>query len=201
MLLHSCEIINCPKGIVNIIRLIPIFLFITITIPLPSIAGEIDGSKPLYGTVDRILEINQFKINDNVDPNIVGLPQNFVIDFKARLIRPSKDSMVRKTSKIRHIVHLENKLILQGVEDGVENVDDGLVWSIVISKKTGKMVLSAAGDGVAYLGTIVPHWRSPLRTHENDRFMQLFLHFVRKNGQYADYAYDRNEKCFELLTR
>jgi hypothetical protein len=59
--------------------------------------------------------------------------------------------LVRKTSKIKHIEHLENKLILQGIEEGVENVDDGLAWSIVISKKTGKVVLSAAGDGVAYV--------------------------------------------------
>ena len=54
---------------------------------------------------------------------------------------------------------------------------------------------------LAYLGMNVPHWRSPLRTHPNDRFMQLFLHFVRKNGQYADYAFDRNDKCYELLKK
>jgi len=66
-------------------------------------------------------------------------------------IRPSKDSLVRKTSKIKHIEHLENKLILQDVEEGVENIDDGLAWSISISKKTGKIVLSAAGDGAAYV--------------------------------------------------
>jgi len=30
-------------------------------------------------------------------------------------------------------------------------VDDGLAWSIAISKKTGKVVLSASGDGVAYV--------------------------------------------------
>jgi hypothetical protein len=40
----------------------------------------------------------------------------------------------------------------------VENVDDGLAWSITISKKTGKVVLSASGDGVAYVvfGTCIP---------------------------------------------
>ena len=30
-------------------------------------------------------------------------------------------------------------------------VDDGLAWSMAISKKTGKVVLSASGDGVAYV--------------------------------------------------
>ncbi len=129
-------------------RIFSIFLLV---IPLSTFAGDFDGSKPLYGTVDRILEINKFKTKDNVNPDSVGLPQDFVIDFENKIIRPSKDSLVRKTSRIERIVHIENKLILQGVEDGVENVDDGLAWSIVISKKTGTVVLSAAGDGIGYV--------------------------------------------------
>jgi len=59
--------------------------------------------------------------------------------------------MVRRISKIRHVEHIENKIILQGVEGGVENVDDGLAWSIAISKKTGKFVLSASEDEIAYV--------------------------------------------------
>ena len=83
------------------------------------------------------------------------------------------------------------------------NICGDAEWPIKLKDLTGKRreVVTPAGDGVAYLGTIVPHWRSPLKTHKNDRFMQLFLHYVRKNGQYADYAYDRNQKCFDLLTR
>lgn len=128
-----------------------ILLLCLLFIPFSTVAGDFDGSKPLYGCVERILEINQFKIKDNVNPDSVGLPQNFVIDFENKIIKPSIDSMVRKTSKIGNIEHVENKLILQGVEEGVENIDDGLAWSIVISKKTGKVILSAAGDGVAYV--------------------------------------------------
>ena len=120
-------------------------------LPVVSFAGDIDGAKALFGTVEKILEINRFKINDNVDPDTVSLPRKFVIDFDTRTIRPSKDSLIRKISKIRHIAHIENKLILQGVEEGVENVEDGLAWSMAISKKTGKAVLSASGDGVAYV--------------------------------------------------
>ena len=100
---------------------------------------------------DKILEINKFKTKDDVNSDSVGLPQNFVIDFEDKIIRPSKDSLVRKTSRIERIVHIENKLILQGVQDGVENVDDELAWSVVISKKTGTVVLSAAGDGIGYV--------------------------------------------------
>jgi hypothetical protein len=42
-------------------------------------------------------------------------------------------------------------LILQGVEEGVEGVDDGLGWSMTISKETGKLVLAASGDRKAYV--------------------------------------------------
>jgi len=83
------------------------------------------------------------------------------------------------------------------------NICGDAPWPIKLKDKTGKnqAVVTPVGHGVAYLGTEVEHWRSPLRTHENDRFMQLFLHFVRKNGQYADYAFDRSDKCYQLLHR
>ena len=128
-----------------------IFLFCLILVPFPAFGADFDGSKPLTGSVDKILEIYPSRINNNADPDTVGLPRNFVIDFEKKIVRPSKDSVVRRISKIIRVAHIENKLILQGVEDGVENIDDGLAWSIVISKKTGKVVLSAAGDGVGYV--------------------------------------------------
>jgi hypothetical protein len=119
--------------------------------PLPVFGGDFDGSTPLSGTVDKIIEINSFRINNDVDPDTVGLPRKFLIDFEKKIMRPSSDSLIRKTSKILRVEHMENKLILQGVEEGVENVDDGLAWSIAISKKTGMVVLSASGDGMAYV--------------------------------------------------
>ena len=126
--------------------------------PQTAFSGDYDGTKPLSGSVDKIIEINTLKIIDDVDPDTVGLPRNFFIDFKEKKLRPSKDSVVRKTSNINRVEHIENKLILQGVDDGVANVDDGLAWSISISKKSGKVVLSASGDGVAYVvfGTCIP---------------------------------------------
>jgi hypothetical protein len=126
--------------------------------PQTAFSSDFDGLKPLAGSVNKIVEINTLKVIDDVDPDAVGLPRNFFIDFKEKILRPSKDSLVRKTSKINRVEHIENKLILQGIDEGVENVDDGLAWSITISKKTGKVVLSASGDGVAYVvfATCIP---------------------------------------------
>ena len=135
----------------DLIRLRRIFLICLCILPQTAFSGDFDGIKPLSGSVDKIIEINTFKIIDDVNPDTVGLPRNFVIDFKAKKLRPSKDSAVRKTSNIYRVEHIENKLILQGIDKGVENIDDGLAWSITISKKTGKVVLSASGDGLAYV--------------------------------------------------
>ncbi len=114
-------------------------------------AGDFDGSNPLSGTTGRIIEINRYQIVDNVDPDTLGLPEKFLIDFKAKILRPSKESLVRRTIVFKHVVHIENKMVIQGVDEGLEGVDDGLAWSLIISKKDGQAVLSASGDGVVYV--------------------------------------------------
>ena len=45
---------------------------------------------------------------------------------------------------------VDSKLILQGAEDGVEGVRDGIGWTLAIAQDTGKMVLTASGDAVAF---------------------------------------------------
>jgi len=114
-------------------------------------AGDFDGSKELLGITGKISEIRPYKIFDDVDPDTVGLPKNFVIDFDTKTLRPTKDSLVRKAISFKSFEHIENKIIMQGVDEGVEGIEDGLAWSIAISKKDGKAVLSASGDGVAYV--------------------------------------------------
>ena len=94
-----------------------VFLLCLVVIPLNAFAGDFDGSKQLSGSVDKVLEIYPSRIRHDADPDTVGLPRNFLIDFKEKLVRPSKDSVIRRTSKIKRVEHIENKLILQGIED------------------------------------------------------------------------------------
>jgi hypothetical protein len=46
---------------------------------------------------------------------------------------------------------IDGKLFLQGADDGIEGVRDGLAWSISISQDTGRLVMSASGENVAFV--------------------------------------------------
>ena len=56
-----------------------------------------------------------------------------------------------KHSEIENLEKIDGKVILQGAEDGIEGVRDGLGWSMTIAEETGKMVLTASGDAVAFV--------------------------------------------------
>jgi hypothetical protein len=119
--------------------------------PYPAFAENFYGSKPLLGSVIKILEIySNYNVND-IDPETVGVPRSFIIDFKAKILLPTTDSRVNRKSKIKRIEHIENMLVLQGIEEGVDGVDDGLGRSMTNSKETGKIVLAASGDKKAFV--------------------------------------------------
>lgn len=123
-----------------------------------AVAGDWDGSQPLSGITEKVVEVTPYRVDEGVDPDTVGLPQKFLIDFEAKLLRPSKDSRVTTSISFEGVDYLENKIVIQGRYEGVEGVEDGLAWNLTISRKNGKAVLSASGDGVAYVvfGTCTP---------------------------------------------
>lgn len=132
-------------------KIVAVLVMNIIALTINAFAGDFDGSKQLSGTTRKIIEIRQHKIIDNVDPDTIGLPKNFLIDFDAKVLRPSKDSLVRKIISFKSVEHIENKIVMQGTDEGVEGIKDGLAWSLAISQKNGEAVLSASGDGVAYV--------------------------------------------------
>ena len=47
---------------------------------------------------------------------------------------------------------IDGKLMLQGAEDGREGgTPDGIGWSMSVVENSGNMVLTASGDGVAFV--------------------------------------------------
>ncbi|MFO7713804.1 hypothetical protein [Desulfosarcina sp.] len=57
------------------------------------------------------------------------------------------------------VQRIDHKLILQGAEEGYENIPDGFGWTIAIMEDTGRMVLTASGDlvGNVAFGVCTPY--------------------------------------------
>jgi hypothetical protein len=49
------------------------------------------------------------------------------------------------------------------------------------------------GDGVIYRGCDLEHWREPCGGYEEYIMGQVFMHYVDKNGPYAEHRYDQIE--------
>lgn len=114
-------------------------------------AEGLDGVEPLSCVADKGIEYRNPGSPKDFDPESVGLPATFILNFKNGKIEPTKDSLVRRTTKIYQSKYIEDKLILQGADEGVEGVVDGIGWSMAISKDTGEFVISASGRSVGYI--------------------------------------------------
>jgi hypothetical protein len=119
--------------------------------PMAGSADRFGGSQPLECTVASGRQFHANGTSGPFDPESVGLPRAFTLDFRRNRVLPAKDSIVRRQSRIKRTEHIENLLILQGADDGVEGVNDGVGWTMAIEKSNGTFVIGAAGDTTGYL--------------------------------------------------
>ena len=113
---------------------------------LPVLSADYDGSKTLLCATQYVSQCDAGMDCVNVFPESVNVPDFFIVNTADRFIGAINND---RTTPVERVEHLDGKLILQGADDGVEDVRDGLAWSMSISEDTGKMVLSASGDGFA----------------------------------------------------
>lgn len=65
----------------------------------------------------------------------------------------------------------------------------GRVWPFWIETADGVTeVKLEPGDAVVYKGMEIPHWREEF---EGDRQVQVFLHYVKRNGPYEEFKFDK----------
>ena len=110
-------------------------------------SDDFDGSKPILCAPSNYSQCTAMGCQQ-VNAREIGAPRFLKINIKRKRIEAVGGA--GGTSKIDHIERVDGKLIVQGVEDGLEDVRDGVGYSIAISEATGDMVLSAAGDGVSF---------------------------------------------------
>jgi hypothetical protein len=127
--------------------LITIAMVLLLLTPLALRAGDFDGSKPLILSLIRGDECTLAGGCNEVTPEDVGLPQFLKIDFEKKQISATPEIPEVPPSVIERMEVVDGKLMLQGAEDGLEGVRDGLGWTIAISLETGQAVLTGSGDG------------------------------------------------------
>ena len=109
---------------------------------------------------ERVKEINRRgnEINGNGNkpqfihpPADVGLPDFLKVDIEAKTISANHASGDKRSTKIENLEKIDGKVIIQGAEDGVEDVKDGVGRSLAVAEESGKMALTASGDDVGFV--------------------------------------------------
>ena len=120
-------------------------------VSLPVTADMFDGSEPLICALADIVECLPGGQCERVTAESVNAPRFWRINFEDKQLTTTRAAGTEQSSAIERMETLDNKLFLQGVEDGAENVQDGLGWSLSIAQQSGNMVISASGDDVAFV--------------------------------------------------
>jgi hypothetical protein len=115
----------------------------------PASADGFDGSLPLLCALKNASECTPADGCRSIQPEEVGAPDYFLIDVASQSVQGL--GVEGRRSAIRASAEIDETLILQGAEDGIEGVRDGLGWTAAIDQVTGRMVLTAAGEQVAFV--------------------------------------------------
>ena len=120
-------------------------------LPLLANASDFDGSKTLLCASVDVMECAPGNGCIEVSADAIDAPQFFKLDLANKQMTGKHSSGSENTSAIKRSETVEEKLILQDAEQGREGVRDGLGWTMSIAQDTGKMVLTASGDGAAFV--------------------------------------------------
>ena len=97
-----------------------------LTFPLTVQAGSFDGSRNLLCAPQIAIECGPDGTCEQAMAASVNLPNFFQVDFSAKELSAITESEDKRTSKIKSMEFLDNKLFLQGADDGIKDVRDGL---------------------------------------------------------------------------
>jgi hypothetical protein len=112
-----------------------------------TVAGDFDGSKTLLCANQLVNECLPAQPCRMVAPQSVNLPDFFTVDAGNKVLTGKHDGGIDASTPVERLEHLDGKLILQGADNGIEGVPDGNGWTMVIDENTGKMSMTASGDG------------------------------------------------------
>jgi hypothetical protein len=120
-------------------------------LPFTAQAGSFDGSRNLLCAPQVAIECGPDGKCEQAMAASVNLPNFFLIDFTNKELSAITGEDNKRTSKIKSMEFLDSKLFLQGADDGIKDVRDGLAWSMSISQDSGRLVVSASGENEAFV--------------------------------------------------
>ncbi|MBW2412648.1 MAG: hypothetical protein JRF72_22855 [Deltaproteobacteria bacterium] len=132
-------------------KMLALIVFFICTGSVVAFAGDFDGSRPILCSTVDLIECEPGGNCQRVTHDSINAPRFIKIDFKEKSINDPSVGKQRPTTRIERMEHVDGKLILQGAEEGIEGVRDGLGWSLSISEDTGDMVLTGSGDQVGFV--------------------------------------------------
>jgi hypothetical protein len=121
----------------------------TMLLNATAMAGDFDGSKLLVCANQQVNECVYGEPCRMVAPSGINLPNFFNVDVANKTITGKHDGGLDANTQVERVEHLDGKLTLQGADDGLPDVRDGMAWSMTIDEANGGMSLTASGDGFA----------------------------------------------------
>jgi hypothetical protein len=109
------------------------------------------GDETILCTGMQYYECLLHKGCSQVAPADISAPTLFTIDLADGRIDSRSGPDDSRSTEVKQRVVIDNKIILQGAEDGVEGVRDGLGWTAAITLDEGIMSLTASTDGAAFV--------------------------------------------------
>lgn len=87
-----------------------------------------------------------------ISADAVGAPRFLQVDMASERIHNPEAPERAPGSEVVHSARVDGKLFLQGTDPGIEELRDGVGWTFALAEDERHMVLTAAGDAVAYVG-------------------------------------------------
>jgi hypothetical protein len=115
-------------------------------------AGNFDGTQPLICSVVKVVECTPEGACREVTSESVAVPRFLMVDFEKKSVTPAGKGDGDRSSRIKRMERLGGgQLILQGSDEGIQDVRDGVGWTAAVSEKSGKFVVTASGEDVAFI--------------------------------------------------
>ena len=108
-------------------------------------AADFDGSKPMLCASLDVLECVDGRDCDMVSAESVDAPQFITVDLKNKELKLDRSDRPQ-SAQLRNRENLNDRLVVQGV-----GTESGLAWTFSVHEETGRFVVSASGDEVAFI--------------------------------------------------